>query len=469
MVVEFPLPQTIREVESALAHTKATRRMPGSIFASEADPAGIDEFDPPSEPSTAAAEADAPPTERPRRRNAFPPEVLVIVRPTGRTRQQHPHNVQVQLLLPPPPPQQGRSPERGASLSRSASTSSDHSEHSEGSSRASASMTGYRVMPLYNLDLHTIRPTNVLDASTEQRVAKVTRKGIELDSFGLLQPHELVIGVNDMASLGTNAERPKDEPSAVGDRRQRILWRVRDLRERLKQHMEREQGVSQSTSRRRSNSSPAVSQTDVSAVVSMTPGAGRHNDRITEGYFWVIKGLSRSPADRAKAEPQGPVATLDKIWSHFNALNLAGIHTEPPPPEAVPVRFEWMRDVFASSLFDPLEQEAAPSASPNASPSAPSASLDASSRTPNLGREYADLSTWTCFIVLGEHTAIPIGQLVPVDSHPLIVGQITVPFPLPDLSYSGLASDNLGFTREELKDIVVTTALHLVIRESIDE
>ena len=469
MVVEFPLRQTILDVESALANTKASRRMPGSMFMPEADPAGIDELDQVSNPGAAVTDADAPPAERPRRRNAFPPEVLVIVRPTGRTRQQHPHNVQVQLLLPPLPQQHGRSPDRSTPLSRSASTSSEHSEPSEGSSRMAAAMSGHRVTPLYNLDLHTIRPTNVLDASTEQRVAKVTRKGVELDGFGLLQPHELVIGVNDMASLGTTAEQPKDKHNVIVERRQRSLWRVRDLRERLKQRFEKEHGADKSTCRRRSNSSPPTSHPDVSAVVSMTPGAGRQNDRITEGYFWVIKSLSRSSSDRTEAEPHGPVATLDKIWSRFNALNLAGIHTEPPPPETVPVRFEWMRDVFASSLFDPLEKDSAPSTPPTASPSARAATLEAPPCNPSLGREYADLSTWTCFIALGEHTVIPIGQLVPVESHPLVVGQITLPFPLPDLSYSGLAADNLGFTREELKDIVVTTALHLAIRESIDE
>ena len=50
--------------------------------------------------------------------------------------------------------------------------------------------------------------------------------------------------------------------------------------------------------------------------------------------------------------------------------------------------------------------------------------------------------------------------------HPSIVGQLAIPFPLPDLSTSGLGQDGAGLTREELKDIIIVTVLHLVVRES---
>ena len=72
---------------------------------------------------------------------------------------------------------------------------------------------------------------------------------------------------------------------------------------------------------------------------------------------------------------------------------------------------------------------------------------------------------WTCSLVLDEITRINIGQLMTAPHHPMVVGQITLPFPLPDLRSSGLGADGYGFSREELKDIVVTTAVHLVMRE----
>ncbi|PWN50970.1 hypothetical protein IE53DRAFT_386702 [Violaceomyces palustris] len=73
---------------------------------------------------------------------------------------------------------------------------------------------------------------------------------------------------------------------------------------------------------------------------------------------------------------------------------------------------------------------------------------------------------WTCHLVLGPLTRIPIGTLSPAPHHPKLVGQLAVPFPLPDLSTTGLGNDGAGLTREELKDIIIVTCLHLIVRES---
>lgn len=73
---------------------------------------------------------------------------------------------------------------------------------------------------------------------------------------------------------------------------------------------------------------------------------------------------------------------------------------------------------------------------------------------------------WSCHLVLGGDTKIPIGTLSPAPHHPKVVAQLAVPFPLPDLSQTGLGGDRAGLTREEIKDIICVTCLHLVIRES---
>lgn len=73
---------------------------------------------------------------------------------------------------------------------------------------------------------------------------------------------------------------------------------------------------------------------------------------------------------------------------------------------------------------------------------------------------------WNCHLVLGPTTRIPLGTLSPAPHHPKLVGQLAVPFPLPDLSSTGLGPDGGGLTREELKDVIIVTCLHLIVRES---
>ncbi|KDN43550.1 hypothetical protein K437DRAFT_151613 [Tilletiaria anomala UBC 951] len=86
--------------------------------------------------------------------------------------------------------------------SGAASASFHAPQPGHGAGPAAALQRSSRVMPLYNLSFHAILPTTITDAGTDQRVAKVSKKGhIELDGFGVLEPHELVIGVSDLATL----------------------------------------------------------------------------------------------------------------------------------------------------------------------------------------------------------------------------------------------------------------------------
>ncbi|CAD6956300.1 unnamed protein product [Tilletia laevis] len=72
---------------------------------------------------------------------------------------------------------------------------------------------------------------------------------------------------------------------------------------------------------------------------------------------------------------------------------------------------------------------------------------------------------WMCHLVLSPSVRIPLGTLAPAPYHPKIVAQLAIPAPLPDLRQSGLGPGARGISREELKDVVSVTAMHLVVRE----
>lgn len=75
--------------------------------------------------------------------------------------------------------------------------------------------------------------------------------------------------------------------------------------------------------------------------------------------------------------------------------------------------------------------------------------------------------SWTCYLVLNGDARIPIGQLIPAPHHPLIACELLLPSPLPGLRCLPIGSDRNGFSREELRDIVTITALHLTLREKL--
>ena len=75
--------------------------------------------------------------------------------------------------------------------------------------------------------------------------------------------------------------------------------------------------------------------------------------------------------------------------------------------------------------------------------------------------------SWTCYLVLNGDARIPIGQLIPAPHHPLIACELLMPSPLPGLRCLPIGADRNGFSREELRDIVTITALHLTLREKL--
>jgi len=90
----------------------------------------------------------------------------------------------------------------GNALSRSKSVKSNRSTTSFASSHASHYSTGgassfststtgtgsgqRRVLPCYNLEFHSLQPSFVTDASTDVKIAKIHKKGIEMLDFAYL-------------------------------------------------------------------------------------------------------------------------------------------------------------------------------------------------------------------------------------------------------------------------------------------
>lgn len=149
-------------------------------------------------------------------------QLFILVRPPP-TLNNHPLNIQIQLITPQPTvastsrrasvdlsvrpetPASGQSaianatveggqPTYGASLSRTPSVRSNRSVVSSAGSAASTTGTTStrRVTPLYNLNVHTVLlSTTVSDAGTDAKIAKFGKKGIEINDFAVLEASEL--------------------------------------------------------------------------------------------------------------------------------------------------------------------------------------------------------------------------------------------------------------------------------------
>lgn len=148
----------------------------------------------------------------------------------------------------------------------------------------------------------------------------------------------------------------------------------------------------------------------------------------------------------------------------------------PPEAEATAASGDSLRLPVANSRARPsgtsrsLSRDASRSNPASPRQSSDGRSLKGSSAHGDDDGEFSDPEdseeSWSCHLVLSCSTRIPIGTLSPAPHHPKIVAQLAVPFPLPDLSHTGLCADGAGLTREEIKDIICVSALHLMMRES---
>lgn len=587
-----------------------------------------------------------------RRKKLAPPELLVIVKPPP-SKQANPLNLQIQLVMPQQLQHRRDGSQRRSSmessiapselpttpsteLRRRDSITSTRSAGSEVSTSGSVASTGSgrRVTPLYNLNFHHILSTTVSDAGTDQKVAKYVRKGIDLDGFGILEPAELINGVNDLATLqrnaakdqgsstlqvghgtnisprsetnsyggvdgasafsapahenvGSNGNSPGQEPptsfeamtpearGVEGNLGGKLLGRFkrfslgarpsgssvagsvfgRDSTTNQEQRMSGGASGTAPTIIGKLTQYEGAKPTNSNEIPQLTPGAGIAEGKRTEGYVWTVRkwnrkahdGLPANFAGRTSAvsphstDIEGSNPVLTSVWKRFNIANRMGGSELHPPPSQIPVRFEWSRNSKRStsrqraeeaqirlrssaslnasntSIDHPAGLETSrsnaslhPHDQPSTSTSArslgvdeaahprlssgdarrsssrpssfisghrsPRHSVDTSAAGSSAPQEDEDSGAdsdpedsetpWNCHLVLGPTTRIPLGTLSPAPHHPKLVGQLAVPFPLPDLSSTGLGPDGAGLTREELKDVIIVTCLHLIIRES---
>ncbi|KAG9310957.1 hypothetical protein JVU11DRAFT_8833 [Chiua virens] len=171
-------------------------------------------------PSTPPAPAPCPdPPRKKDKKEKHPNEAFIIVRPPP-SKSAQPLSLQVQLV--PPQSRNDRpvqaldsSPDDlNTDLRRTRSDRSENSAYSNytsgsGSvssfSSTSTTSSGRRtIIPLYNLNVHAVMPTTILDAGTDAKVAKFVKRGLEVVGLAFLEPIE----VRPSPASGSISARP---------------------------------------------------------------------------------------------------------------------------------------------------------------------------------------------------------------------------------------------------------------------
>ncbi|WFD25335.1 hypothetical protein MNAN1_000304 [Malassezia nana] len=503
-------------------------------------------------------------------------EVLVIVQPNPKIQQHHPFNLQVQLVSPKQRSDRGDAEHNGqsdsghseasngvasnssgktlgVSVARSSSQRSLKSHHSGNSESSVLSVNARRTIALYNLDYHQIRPKLVLDAGTDQMVAKFLRRTVEMAGFAILQPREIEVGLSSSPQAGTPDpdsegehvhEAGADDDTASHRSGKRFMNKLKRLGAQLRPrnaspHM-RSTNDSMEMTRTMShqgetNEVGPVNCRYVSSahIPHAAPRTSNRENKVTTSYVWEIKQFLREPfvPDPASEYESSHItdiepnsvearaihratsrAILTRIFEHFSTLNRNTAMVQLNDPAKIPIWFEWVRDWNGGldnpmNLYDPIVHGSLEPMSPTkTSMDTHATSMESSHATADVDHSFSEwraqealaahrqasmrrraaspppchalvgsenenlaLRPWTCSIVLDGNTRIPIGRLVPAPQHPLVVCELLLPSPLPDLRYSALGADGGGFSREDLRDIVSVTALHLVVRESMIE
>ncbi|KAJ6492902.1 hypothetical protein C8R47DRAFT_1270356, partial [Mycena vitilis] len=152
-------------------------------------------------------------------------ETFIFVRPPP-AKSNHPLNLQVQLV---PPNSRGPSGltsasrqsldlsasapatgeyESGAPLARTASNrSTASSTYSSVSTTSTSSTASSRrmIVPLYNLQAHNVMTNIIVDAGTDAKIARFTKRGIEMLDLAVLEPVEVYAGGGAPTGAGEGA------------------------------------------------------------------------------------------------------------------------------------------------------------------------------------------------------------------------------------------------------------------------
>lgn len=589
----------MKELFTPLALYEPTNRMPGGIFLDDKNSSqsamlgdSTDEISGFSnearfteEEEHAGAKQGQDNSSTAKERPLQQSETFVIVHANPTRKQTHPYDLQVQLVRPN---RRGRSTTTSSqtsqtgltNLKRSPSTQSLRSTRSC-MSDVTGSSSQRPMIPLYNFDYHNIRNTVVLDAGTDQQLAKFTRKDVEIDGLGTMHPYEIGFMQEDDMMLGLQDSGRESPPPRESVETQRtaveneehtehgFMRRMRRLHKSLKVKSRSPSKSSRSQQNpvnlpkvlrvnSRQNYSNVLHAMVTSYNPHITPCAGVSNGKISTSYVWGIKEFTRKVPDnevlphhehpilksqfKTREEAEAFKATvaevvMKRIWMQFSHAARHGQPVQRPPAlNDICVWFEWVRgwnggaenehNVYDPAMHGPLasgtspekcahtihQQSASASGSPSTSASAsPSvapqsdagmkapaemaanclgvpqgvgqvsqmqepkhdeadkSSIPSSASISSSTHEKEDVTNlpWTFYLVLNGDARIPLGRLVPAPFHPQIACELQLPSPLPGLRCVPLGADKKGFSREELRDIVAVTALHLTIREGL--
>ncbi|KZT62252.1 hypothetical protein CALCODRAFT_479163 [Calocera cornea HHB12733] len=507
------------------------------------------------------------------RKKKQPSETFIIVRPPP-AKNNHPLNLQIQLIPPnlqtqrqrrsvelsrddmqtPATPDSAASAISGNSLGRRPSVRSDRSAslYSVATSSVTSlasTVSGRRVVPLYNLSAHNVMQNTVVDAGTDAKVAKFLKKGLEVAQVAYLEPIEFWERFSEdlLDSRGTRASdnghgsqieaireytprssfsqdrHPRTSTTAAIPQPELLSPPLPEQKKQKKAFgklfKRRNESISELSavqpppSPARSEiipASPSMSAMDsqlLTPTLGLQPAQGSkmasHDHNRAVSYVWIVKKWLKPTGETwlnkglNNLRMGGPSQTdslasvdLRFEWTRANDHNRRGRRrsiaegTDSAVPSA---RNSMVAPGDTTGLAPPFTYERSPtpsmkrgSVSPRASAMllAPVATSAETSSTNSQSDSEDDDTPWTCILHVSPHHAkMRVAALIPAPHHPKLLGQVKIPFPLPDVAVErgeflprvdGMESteDGLLLTAEDIKDIIASTCLWLVVRES---
>ncbi|KAK0200705.1 hypothetical protein DFS33DRAFT_1354256 [Desarmillaria ectypa] len=532
-------------------------------------------------------------TER-REREKKASETFIFVRPPP-AKSNHPLNLQVQLVPPntrapglPTPRQSIDDTFPETPLSRTQSNLSSTSSFSSVSSTTSGRRM---IIPLYNLQAHNVMTNIIVDAGTDAKIAKFSKRGMELIDLAVMEPVEVwAASKGDIRELKQQVSRastgalmpptgPSPASSAVSlsssgshapsatseDKVRRNLFGKMFKRNSkdatpftptpnaTPTQARHARNLSASSSRRtpspilprRSVDVPLAEKEEPVAAMTAanvprevllpatlgiqpllsisTPNPAAYPTLVT-----LFTSSAYPPAARGVFSGRGPamyVWTVRRWLKGEGGSVLAGMlrgSSQTAVGEGSEVRVEWRRGKSkskkgAKNLHRPgTARRKRTSVGSVSSVSATSADGFSKSRTEEDDGEESDPedseTPWTCTVKVkrlgptlprtststnrNSPASVPsvklkVGTLSPTPHHPKVVAMLKVPYPLPDVEVERVGivrrrvvslgegeGDGVGrkvvsegtptglvFTAEEIKDVVCSTGLWLVVRE----
>ncbi|KAK4049948.1 hypothetical protein OIV83_003772 [Microbotryomycetes sp. JL201] len=461
-----------------------------------------------------------------------PPEVLVIVRPPP-SKQNHPLNLQIQLVNPQANtksaasrrstescrPGDGRSspssstagsfdavasasiagasdlvngvPLRrtpSATSSRSIASTRSNRSWSASSTASSAYASGSRkVLPLYNLNFHAVMPTVISDAGTDQKLAKLLKKGLEIFDFGILEPVQLSTSMSRHNTLSPIPSRshPREHDHASPS----FLSKFKKI------------SLKGQVGTKPQNGEPTLASNGLAVVpLFRTPSEEQtRSTRPGQGYAFTVRKWMRNDIEGKQGQALASAVRFEwrrtsekRIRKRPNALahpagptSLCGSADDNPSTVIARSPARRKEGILAGehAISDP-NNLVTRSASLSTSDSIPSGLVfAAAAQTHSLaattnstqdvvnddgddddGNESDPEDSerpYTCHFVTSEHKVL-LGTLTPAPHHPKLVGTLTVPSTLSHVRVHGV-----DITVEELKDVLSITALWVVVRENL--